>query len=309
VSKARLWQIVRRVILALLVLAAVFFFAFVPWFFTHIVTTRRYHYPDPNDGKSPRSYGMDFQWVGFPSTDGITLKGWYIPAGGEARGTIIYCHGLNRTRIEMLPQAAFAHGLGYNGLLFDFRHQGASGGEVTTMGYQERLDVLGAVRYARDQQKAARPVVLWGVSMGAAAALMAAPESPDVAAVISDSSFLSLRAAVQHHWKLFFRLPSFPIADEMIYWIAWQGGFRPADLDLAKAVERMGARPVLFVAVRDDRRMPPSIARELYARDASPQKELVILPGKRHGEGFKQATEQYQKAVTQFLARLPAGER
>jgi fermentation-respiration switch protein FrsA (DUF1100 family) len=297
------------VVLTLLVLVAVFFFIFVPWFFTDIVTTRRYHYPDPNDGKSPKSYGLDFKWVGFPSTDGIMLKGWYIPANGDARGTIIYCHGLNRTRIEMLPQAAFAHGLGYNGLLFDFRHQGASGGEVTTMGYQERLDVLGAVRYALDQQKAARPVILWGVSMGAAAALMAAPESPDVAAVISDSSFLSLRATVQHHWKLFFHLPSFPIADEMAYWIAWRGGFRPSDLDLANAVERMGTRPVLFVAVQDDRRMPPSVARSLYAHDASPQKELVILPGRRHGEGFKQATEQYQKGVTQFLARLQVGEQ
>ena len=75
--------------------------------------------------------------------------------------------------------------------------------------------------------------------MGAVAALMAAADSPDVGAVISDSAFLSLAATVRHHWKLFFHLPAFPIANEVTYAIGWRGGFRPEDLDTEKAVERM----------------------------------------------------------------------
>jgi fermentation-respiration switch protein FrsA (DUF1100 family) len=309
VTKRRIWQIIRNVILTLVVLAAGFFFLFVPWFFANFGTKGRYHYPDPNDGKTPISYGMKFRWVQFPSRDGVLLKGWYVPAPGKAHGTIVYCHGLNRTRIEMLPMAAFGHQLGYDGLLFDLRHQGASGGELTTLGYKERLDVVGAVEYAiydhplYDEQ-AARPVVLWGVSMGAAAALLAAAESPDVAAVISDSSFESLRATIEHHWKLFFHLPSFPFANEMAFWIAWRGGFRLSDFDLDTAVTRIGDRPILFIARQDDRRMPPSIARELYSHAASPQKALIVLPGQRHGEGFNQATEQYESAVRQFLSSV-----
>ena len=143
--------------LILAALAAGFFFLFVPWFFANIGTTGRYHYPDPNDGKTPKSYGMNFKWVEFPSSDGVALKGWYVPATGAVRGTIVYCHGLNRTRTEMLPMAAFGHELGYDGLLFDLRHQGASGGELTTLGYKERLDVMAAVRYALYQQGAPVP--------------------------------------------------------------------------------------------------------------------------------------------------------
>jgi pimeloyl-ACP methyl ester carboxylesterase len=291
-------------VLILAVLATGFFFLFVPWFFANIVTTGHYHYPDPNDGKTPKSYGFNFKWIEFPSSDGVALKGWYVPATGAVRGTIVYCHGLNRTRTEMLPMAAFGHELGYDGLLFDLRHEGASGGELTTLGYKERLDVIGAVRYALYQQHAARPVILWGISMGASAALMAAAELPDVAAVISDSSFLSLRATVEHHWKLFFHLPSFPFANEIVYWIAWRGGFRPSDFNLLDAVARIGNRPILFVAVQDDRRMPPSIAQALYAHAANPHKALIVLPGHRHGEGFNQATEQYEIAVKQFLSGL-----
>lgn len=304
-TRAKIWKVTRVALYILAEIVAVFFLVFVPRFFTDIVTTSRYHFPDPNDGKTPRSYGLDFRWVEFKSPDGILLKGWYVPAQGDARGTIIYSHGHNRTRVEMLPEAAFAYGLGYNGLLFDLRHQGESGGEMTSVGYWERLDIESAAHYALEERKAARPIVLWGVSMGAAAALLAAAETPEIDAVVSDSTFLNFRDMLKHHWKLFLPLPTFPMADEVIYWSAWRGNFRPSDFDLSEAVARIGARPILFVGVEGDRRMPPAIARTLYSASTSPLKRLIVLPGQRHGEGFNLATKPYQAAVTEFLASIP----
>jgi fermentation-respiration switch protein FrsA (DUF1100 family) len=297
-----------------------FFYGFVPWFLTGIATTSRFHFHDPNDGKTPKDYGMDFQAIEFHSSDGIGLKGWYVPAAGPAQGTIIYVHGHNRTRIEMLPEAAFGHSLGYNGLLFDLRHQGASEGKVSSIGYWERLDVEAAVKYALADEKAPRPVVVWGVSMGAAAALMAAAESPDVDAVISDSTFLNYPELIRHHyylfrgfarhrWWWFPSLPGFPIIDEVTYWSAWRGGFRPSNFDLEKAVEKINPRPILFVAVQGDQRMPPSYARTLDADSTSPLKKLVVLPGDRHGEGFNSGTAQYEDAVKGFLLSLATSAR
>ena len=297
-------RIVRTIILILLALVALFFLVVVPLFFTEIITARRFHFHDPNDGKTPQSFGLDYHDIEFHSRDGILLKGWYVPAGPDARGTLIYCHGQNRTRVEMLPMEVFGHSLGYNGLLFDFRHAGQSGGKIGTLGYQERLDVIAAVQDALKQQKAARPIVLWGVSMGASAALMAASESPDVAAVISDSSFLSFRHVIVHHAHLFFRLPSFPIVGEAIYLSAWRGGFWPSDFDLRKAVQRINPRPILFIAVQGDRRITPAVARELDSHSTSPNSALVVLPGRRHGEGFTSGHEQYEQAVKKFLSSL-----
>lgn len=303
-------------------LFVVFFYGVVPWFLTGITTTNRFHFRDPNDGKTPKDFGMDFRPVEFSSSDGIRLRGWYLPAGpganspdGAARGTIIFCHGHNRTRVEMLPEAAFAHRLGYNGLVFDLRHQGQSDGSVSTVGYQERHDVEGAIHYVLREEKAPRPVILWGVSMGAAAALMAAADSPDAAAVISDSTFINFPELIRHHYWLFLgivrrnwwwfpALPAFPLADEVMYWVAWRGHFKPADFDLEKAVARINPRPVLFVAVQGDPRMPPWYAQSLYADSTSAAKELVILGGSRHGEGFKYATKQYESAVTHFLNNI-----
>ncbi len=315
----RALKVTRWILLLLPPLALVFFLAVVPWLVATVTTTNRFHFPDKNDGKTPRDFGMSYEEVEFVSTDGLHLKGWWMPAGPEnpppgqsaasaAAGTIIYCHGQNRTRIEMLPMAQLGHSLGYNGLAFDFRHQGASEGKVSSVGYWERRDVDGAVRYALDDRHAARPLALWGVSLGAAAALMSAAETPDVAAVISDSTFLSFEDTARHHWGLFFRTwPSFPMFNETMALIRWKAHFNASDFDLRTAVARINPRPVLFIGVEGDPRMPPAIARTLDGLSSSPDKMLLIVPGTRHGEGFTSGHDQYVQAVTQFLAKVKAG--
>ena len=213
--------------------------------------------------------------------------------------------------------AVYGHQMGYDGLLFDFRNHGASGGKISSIGYWERLDAEAAAAYALRQEGAPHPVILWGVSMGAAAALMAAAEDPQVNAVISDSTFLSFREVIHHHYYLVIRilrrhwwwfppLPAFPIADEVTAWAAWRAHFNPSDFNLEVAVRHIAPRPILFVAVAGDPRMPPSIAKTLYADDKSPLKQIVILPGHRHGEGFDDARAPYEKVVAAFLASLTA---
>lgn len=299
-------------ILVLLVLFL--FYGFVPYFLSSIGTVNRFHFHDPLDGNTPQSFGMKYADAEFTTRDGVDLKGWYVPAapGAAAKGTVVLIHGLNRSRVEMLPEAQFAHGLGYDVLLFDLRHQGASGGKFSSLGYWERLDAEAAVNYALQKQDAPQPVVLWGVSMGAAAALMAAAETPSVAAVISDSTFLSLADTVHHHyylfrgfirrrWKWFPPLPGFPLVQEVTALMGWRAHFDPAQLDLRQAVEKIDPRPILFVAVSGDPRMPPSIAQQLDKLAQNSADRVVVLPGKRHGEGFNEARQPYEAAVTQFL--------
>ncbi|MGH9326409.1 MAG: alpha/beta hydrolase [Terriglobia bacterium] len=314
------WRLLKWCVIILIIVVVVFVYGVVPWFFTDLVTTNRFRYHDPNAERTPAFFGMNFEQVEFRSRDGILLKGWYVPASvanpDKAKGVIIYCHGFHRSRVEMLPMARFGHQLGYDGLLFDFRNHGQSGGKITSLGYWERLDAEAAVDEALSREDAPHPVILWGVSMGAAAALMAAAEDPKVDAVISDSTFLSFDRVIRHHYHLILEVlrrrwwwvppvPAFPLTNEVIAWSAHRARFNPSDFNLEKAVERISPRPILFVAVLDDERMPPSIAETLSPLDQSPLERLVILPGKRHGEGFNDATAQYEEAVTGFLESLP----
>jgi len=188
-------------------------------------------------------------------------------------------------------------------LLFDFRRHGESGGDRTSIGFKERLDVRGAVSLVKEKSPRDR-VVLYGVSMGAAAVLMAAAETDEVEAVIADSCFLSLENVVVHHLKLFFGLPRFPFGDELLFFIERLAGFRREELDLERAVTRIGNRPILFVAGGADRRIPVDVQQQLYRAARSPLSRFVIVEGATHGAAYRTNTELYQRVLTDFLEEI-----
>jgi alpha-beta hydrolase superfamily lysophospholipase len=301
--RKRVW--LERIALALALGFALFAFGWVPWFLAGIATTRRFQFPDKeNAGLTPASLQLASEDVAFRSTDGVEIKGWWVGAPG-AKGTVVMVHGLNRSRIEMVRRAPFVHRAGWNALLFDLRHHGASGGQATTFGALEREDVKAAVRFARERSPG--PVVAWGVSLGGASVVFAAAEDAGVAGVICDSSFRSLDDTVRHHVQLFrgFRwwmrlVPAWPVADLAVFWMGRRGGFDPAAADVQAAAARLAGRPALFVANSDDRRMPKEIAFDLKAA-AGPDAEVLIVPGQSHGGAWRDGQAAYEAAAAAVL--------
>jgi alpha-beta hydrolase superfamily lysophospholipase len=300
----------KRVVVVLALGFVLFVFGWVPWFLAGVATTRQYRFPDrENAGLTPASFGLASEDLSFRSADGTELRGWWVPAAG-ARGTIVMVHGLNRSRIEMVRRVPFVHGAGWNALLFDLRHHGESGGKATTFGAHEKEDVKSAAQLARS--RAAGPVVLWGVSLGAASSVLAAAEDPAVAGVICDSSYRSLEDTVRHHvqiargWRWWLGVvPSWPVADEALFWMGRRGGFDPASVDVRAAAARLSGRPALFVANSDDRRMPKEIAFDLRAA-AGKDAEVLIVPGKSHGGAWRDGTAAYEAAARVVLDRAAA---
>jgi pimeloyl-ACP methyl ester carboxylesterase len=139
--------------------------------------------------------------------------------------------------------------------------------------------------------------------MGASSGILAAEQCPGVAAIISDSSFLSFRETIAHHVGLFFRLPAFPIANLIVAITEWRAGFDAEDGDVEAAVEKIDV-PILFIAGGADRRMPPALAERLMQASRNPVKRLLVIPGAGHGEAFARDRETYLKAVFEFLAPI-----
>jgi pimeloyl-ACP methyl ester carboxylesterase len=297
---------------ALVVLAAVllFLFGWVPYFLGGLATTRRFTYNDrENAGFTPASFNLPFEEVSFSASDGVPLKGWWVPAP-DARGTVVLVHGLNRSRIEMVKKVPFLHAKGWNALLFDLRHHGASGGDVSSFGYFEKQDVHAASEFAR--KRAPGPLVLWGVSLGAASATLAAAEDPSVAGVVCDSSYRSLRDTVAHHltlartWRWWLRIiPSWPVGAEVLYWIGHKGGFDPDAVDVKAAAAHLSGRPALFVCNSGDRRMPSDIAFDLKAA-AGEHARVLVVPGNSHGGAYRDGTAAYERAVSELLDEAAA---
>lgn len=306
-----LWT--RRVLLALGVLLVAFLFGWVPYWLGGVATTRRFQFPDKeNAGLTPASFQLASEDVSFKAPDGADLRGWWIPAK-DAKGSVVLAHGLNRSRIEMIKKAPFLHRLGWNALLFDMRHHGQSGGAATTFGDREKDDVRAATAFVR--ARASGPVVLWGVSLGAASVILAAADDKTVAGVVGDSSYRSLADTVHHHMRLFrgFRwwgrmVPPWPTADAVLFWMARRGGLDPAATDVRAAAVRLAGRPALFVANTEDARMPKEIAFEL--KTAAGEGAMVLLvPGKSHGGAWRDGTAAYETAVARVLDAALAGTK
>jgi len=237
----------------------------------------------------------------FMSGDGVSLRGWWN-SGDSAMPLIVFIHGLNRSRLELLERAAEANRAGYGVLLFDLRNHGESGRAYTTIGVFESRDVCAASKWARSIA-ADRPQILWGVSMGASSAILAAKQCPGFAAIVSDSSFLSFRDTVAHHLKLIFRLPAFPIANLIVSITGLRMGFDPEDGNVEAAIRDVNV-PMMFIAGSADRRMPPALAQQMFSEAPNPVKELLLIPEAGHGEAFATDRRTYMNSVYRFLERV-----
>ena len=294
----------------LLFLAAiVFLFGVVPYTLGGIATRRRFSLPDKENSEYVKTaFAIPREDITLTTRDGVSISGWWIPAPNP-RGTVILVHGLNRTRIEMAKRVEPLHGWGFNCILIDLRHHGASGGDGTTFGLNEKLDVRAATDFALE--KSPGPVVLWGVSMGGATVTLEAAADPRVAGLIADSAYDSLPNTVRHHLRLFrgFRLygvpalklvPQWPTSDLVLFWVKRRGDFDPEEVNVLNAAGRIGPRPSLFVANRGDARIPFAIAEEM-SKLAGPRSSLLLTDSKSHGGAWRDAREAYAAAVKKLL--------
>jgi fermentation-respiration switch protein FrsA (DUF1100 family) len=302
-KKPRRWlKWLIRIFMALVGLLLVFIFLVVPYLLSSLIAHAGTRPMDRALTSTPTDFALKYQGVTFQTSDGVSISGWYIPSSGK-HATIIYSHGLFRSRRELLARAADLCHLGYGALLDDSRNHGLSGKAITSLGYFERLDVEGAVTYLRDVVHTQDKIVLLGVSMGAVADLLAAAETPQVSAVVSDSSYLTFDNTVEHHVHLFFHLPPFPFAYELEYFVSHKDGFDTALLSPINAVKKID-RPILFIAGENDPRMPPSIATQLYQASPNAKRDLLIVDGpgtNMHGHAYLADPHVYVDKVSGFL--------
>ncbi|OHS93449.1 Clan SC, family S33, methylesterase-like serine peptidase [Tritrichomonas foetus] len=107
---------------------------------------------------------------------------------------IIYLHGNIGSQLEgrsIVPRYA-PRGISF--FCFDFSGSGKSGGDYVTLGYNEQKDTLDVIHFLSTEMEISE-FILWGRSMGAATAILAASSLSHtnlIKGIISDSSYSSL---------------------------------------------------------------------------------------------------------------------
>ncbi|MGH2358348.1 MAG: alpha/beta hydrolase [Candidatus Limnocylindria bacterium] len=250
---------------------------------------------------TPADIGLAYEDVRFATDDGVTLAGWLIPAGRDTRAVVVVLHGFSGHRLPEL--AGFVPWLQprYHVLQFDFRGHGDSERALVTLGSRERRDVAAAERFVND--RGLGPVALMGVSMGAATAILAAPDLP-VAAVVADAAFADAHHPIANRMREL----RYPLASLGARAIVAAAALRSRAWIRSplSTVARIAPRALLLIAPREDRLIHVSQSRKLFAAAREP-KELYVVDGAEHGDSWVTAGPEYERRVLAFLERYLDG--
>ena len=108
------------------------------------------------------------------TADGEQVGFWLADAPGDAP-TVLCLHCNGQSRRMCLPLMGMLRAEGFAAAAVTFRAHGDSSGATNDLGYGGRFDVLAAVGEI-ERRRPGRPVLVQGMSLGAAAALFAAPD-------------------------------------------------------------------------------------------------------------------------------------
>jgi len=253
--------------------------------------------PTARPSLNPARMGLVCEEVELRSEDGFRLAAWWMPSGKPGKAPVVILHGLGASKAHMIDYILFAQKQGHPTLAIDFRGHGGSDPSLTSIGFYESRDVTAAMQFVRE--RGTGDPVLWGTSMGAVSALLAAARDGAAAGLIADAPFDTYRQTVLHHARLFYGISEFPLITLAMPMIERRVGFRVDEVDCLRAAEQIQV-PLLVLAGEKDMRMPPAMVKTIYERAAGP-KEFWIIPGEGHEN--RNFGSQFQEKIADFLAR------
>jgi pimeloyl-ACP methyl ester carboxylesterase len=236
--------------------------------------------------------------VAFGGLPDASLRGWFLP--GRAEGAVIVVmHGIRDDRRGMLDRGRFLQAAGYSVLLFDFQAHGESWGDAITFGYRESRNAAAAVAFVRSKRPGAKIAVI-GISLGGAAALLAAPPLA-VDALVLEAVFPTIEDAIGD--RIAVRLGDWARALTPLF--TWQFaprlGVGVAQLRPIAAIGGISV-PKLIIAGTADRHTRLAESRALYAAAAQPA-EFWPIEGAAHVNFHDFAGAAYEARVLDFLDR------
>ncbi len=247
-------------------------------------------------------FGLPFEELEISVEDGVNLHSWWIPAptaeapyeilAGEPVNvlekpkTLLYFYGRsgNKSSGTSLHRATAMRQLGFSILMTDYRGFGASEGEAPSEA-QMYEDSEIAWRYLTETRGIyPSDIIIYGESMGGAVAINLASRHPEAQALIAQSTFTSMTAAVRQN-PLFKLLPLEIILTDKFDSIA-----KVPQLQM----------PTLFIHGTDDVIVSSLMAEQLFAAAPEP-KQLHLVAGAGHFGLYKPGKESYLRAIAQFL--------
>jgi len=245
----------------------------------------------------------NFESVEVETEDGLTLRAQYLENESPNGKSVILAHGYKGNSEQMPEITRFYYEEGYNILKPDARGHGKSEGDYIGYGWDDRLDYKEWFNLLINE-KDEKSIFLHGFSMGAATVLMTSGEDlpEEVKGIIADSGYTSLEEELTHQLNYLYRLPAFPIMEVTSLVTKVRAGYTFSEASALEQVKRNRV-PLFIIHGDQDELVPTEMANRLYEA-TNGMKELWIVPGAGHTEGFTVEEEEYKKRVKGFIEEV-----
>lgn len=249
-----------------------------------------------------RMAARSYESVTITSFDGCKLfaRYYHVQDGAPVQ---IFFHGYKSSSLlDSSGGSYFAQQLGHNAIVVDQRSHGQSSGNVITFGIKERKDCLRWIEYAIERLGKDVPIILSGLSMGAATVLMACDLNlpPNVKGIIADCPYSSpkeiiMKVSRDMHFPPRLMLP-----------FIWLGGFLFGQFNLfeSSAIEAVKTSeiPILILHGDADELVPFEMSRSMLSCGA---KDITLesFAGAGHGLSYIIIPDKYERVVLEFVRR------
>jgi uncharacterized protein len=232
-----------------------------------------------------------FEAVSF-ETQGITLRGWFVPSSNGA--AVLLVHGTDADRTQLAREAGLLARHGYGALLFDWPGHGESDGAVT-WDENERTALSAALDYvSRAPGIDPERIGLLAFSMGGMIAIQVAARDHRVAALVVEGAFADAADQIRHqfrHWSILSQWPAL--------WTARFRGLKPDEQRPQDVIADIAPRPVFVIAGTADEIVLPAQTRALFDAAHEP-KYWWLISGATHGRYADAAGPAYDDKIIGF---------
>lgn len=249
---------------------------------------------------TPQDFDLNAQEVAIDVEDSLQLKGYWVKTDQEEKGVIVMVHGIGGNKEAFIPICRTLSRQGYSSLIFDGRSHGESDGEYCTYGFYEKSDISKIVDYIKNENMSAK-IGIWGNSLGGAIALQALEMDKRIEFGVIESTFTDLNQIVHDYQKRHTKGIGFKQITNIA--LKHAGEIAKFNPEMVRPVESVThiEQPLLIAHGDADKNISVNYGKELYAKAASKDKELVIVKGGGHQNLSGAGGPEYMQRLMRFI--------
>jgi fermentation-respiration switch protein FrsA (DUF1100 family) len=254
----------------------------------------KFYQPNQILYETPDLYNLHYEEVFFKSKDGTKLHGWFIPAVGDAVGTIIHFHGNFGNVTYYFNQICWFPLNNFNVFTFDYRGYGQSEGTPSRRGIYD--DSVSAIEYIISNPTiSSNNVYIFGQSLGGVNAIVAIAKNnfPEIRAIAIEGAFYSYRAEAQDMMGSTFQkeIGYIPFLSQQIWLISLFSVTNSYSSD--EFIDQVSPIPILLIHCTEDSLVSYHHSERLYEKAKEP-KHLWIISGCSHLQVFTEKKIEYR---------------